>query len=189
MSAITIAVLSHGLIVSGSFTPPSAYDVRFGVDNGAGSLGTLTSPSTGDVRIGVQYGGGGNQYTGTLVVDFPIPAIPVSWTDDMGDCFTDLVSEFGDVLVYNGNQIVCVKTALMASFSMEISGYNRLVDTAIDVDRDAAIGIGLYLPEWKDNPPTKRPIVLVSGVQFQVASWEDDITADPTIKMKCSKLQ
>ena len=118
MSAITISVLSHGLI-SSTVTPPNPYDVRFGVDNGAGFPGTLTSPATGDVRIGVEYGGDGDQYTGTLVVSCPVPTLPESWTEDMGDTFDDLVTEFGDVLQYNSQQIVCVKTNLDVAFEMD----------------------------------------------------------------------
>lgn len=190
MSAITIAALSHGLFVSGSFTPPSAYDVRFGVDNGAGSLGTLTSPSVGDVRLGVEYGGGGDQYTGTLVVSCPVPTIPTTWTDDMGDTFNDLVAEFGDeTLYFNSLHISCVKTNLDISYETEVSGSNKLATTAIDVKRADAISIGLYLPAYVNNPPVKRPVVTVNQVQFQVLQWKDDIAADPTIKMICAKLQ
>lgn len=112
-----------------------------------------------------------------------------TWTEDMGEVFADSVEEWGDVLAYNGQQIDCEKTGLQVGFEMEVSGSNRMVDTAIDVLRADAIGIGLYLPEWKNNPPVKRPIVTVSQVQFVVVSWEDDISADPTIKLKCAKLQ
>ncbi len=107
----------------------------------------------------------------------------------MGDVFSDSVAEWGDVLVYNGNQIDCEKTELAVAYDMQVSGSNRLVNTAIDVSRAEAIRIGLYLPEYVNNPPVKRPVVTVSRVQFTVIEWKDDITADPTIKLICAKLQ
>lgn len=112
-----------------------------------------------------------------------------TWTEDMADVFSDSVEEWGDVLAYGGQQIDCQKTNLDVTYEMEVSGSSRLATTAIDVLRSDAIGIGLYLPEWKNNPPTKRPVVTVSQVQFQVLRWNDDITADPTIKLICAKLQ
>lgn len=70
-NAQAVAFLSLGLIIPESVTPPIPYDVRSGVDNGAGQPGTLTSPSEADVEAGVQYGGDGDQYTGTLYVPQP----------------------------------------------------------------------------------------------------------------------
>ncbi len=113
----------------------------------------------------------------------------VSWTEDMQEVFEDSVDEWGDTLVFNGLPIPCEKTELAASFEMSISGYNREVNSAIDVLRADALRIGLYSPEYVNNPPTKRPVVLVSGVSFAVVAWKDDITADPTIKLMCAKLQ
>lgn len=169
-------------------TPVSAYDVRLGVDNGAGVPGTLTSPSTGDVRIGVEYGGDGDQYTGTLVVA-PLPVSADDWTGDMAEVFSDSVTEWGDVLVYNGFQISCEKTEFGIRFSMEVSGSNRTADTAIDVLRSDAIGIGLYAPATAQDPAIKRPVVTVDGQLFQVLEFKDDIAADPTIKLLCVRQQ
>lgn len=112
-----------------------------------------------------------------------------SWTSDMQSVWEDSVAEWGDVLVYGGNQIPCEKTEISNSFPMEISGSNRIVTTAIDVLRSDAVSIGLYIPETQNNPAVKRPIVLVSGVSFCVVEFKDDITADPTIKLMCQKLQ
>lgn len=188
MSAYPVSVLSHGLLFdSGDF--PIPYDVRSGISYGTGLTGTLTLPTTGEVASGVQYGGDGTQYTGTLVPGYAPRPIATTWTEDMGNVFDDSVEEWGDVLVYNGNQIDCEKTELAVAYEMQVSGANRLVNTAIDVSRSEAIRIGLYLPEYVNNPPVKRPVVTVSRVQFTVVAWKDDITADPTIKLICAKLQ
>lgn len=112
-----------------------------------------------------------------------------TWTQDMQSVWEDSVAEWGDVLVYATFSIPCEKTEISNSFQMEISGSNRIVTTAIDVLRADAVSIGLYLPETTNNPPVKRPVVLVSGVSFSVVEFKDDITADPTIKLMCQKLQ
>lgn len=173
----------------GGGNPPSPFDVRVGVDNGAGSLGTLTSPSQGVVLSGIQYGGGGTQYTGSLVIPGTVPKPIDTWTQDMADVFSDSLVEWGDFLSYGGNRIPCQKTNLTIEYEMQVSGANRLVDTSIDVLRSDAISIGLYTPDIQDNPTTKRPIVTVDGMKFQVIQFKDDIVSDPTIKMMCVRIQ
>lgn len=112
-----------------------------------------------------------------------------TWTEDMAAVFRDSCDEWGTVLSFGGNQIVCQKTELSISYEMQVSGANRFVDTAIDVLREDAISIGLYSADIQENPTIKRPIVLVDGMSLQVMEFKDDILADPTIKLLCQRQQ
>lgn len=185
-NAQAVAFLSFGLIVSGSATFPSPYDVRFGVDNGEGQLGTLTSPATYDVRIGVQYGGNGTQYTGTLYV--APSGVITTWTQDALELWEDLVAEFGARATYQAWTFDCVRNPIKQGFSMELAGYNTKADTIIDMLRTQAVLMGLYGLK-QENPPTKRPILTSDGYTFQVMSMENDDTAQPSVRFMCLKLQ
>lgn len=112
-----------------------------------------------------------------------------TWAQDMQDVFTDSVAEWGDTLLFQSNQIPCEKTELSIGYQFEVSGINRMADTAIDVLRSDAISIGLYAPDIQENPTVKRPVVQVDGMNFTVLLFKDDIKADPTIKLMCVRLQ
>ena len=111
-----------------------------------------------------------------------------TWTEDSEELFNDLVSEFGDVLSFNGNQISCIKTPLSIGYEMEISGANRMVDTQIDVLRSEAVRIGLWQSNTQ-NPANKRPVVTVETQRFQVVKVDDDNNADSAVKLICARLQ
>lgn len=184
-----VAALSHGLIVDappGDF--PSPYDVRIGVDNGAGELGTLTSPVSANVRAGTLYGGDGTQYTGTLYV--PSSSGGNTWTDEMRELFYEEISdsEFGVTVIYNGAPYRCIKTPVKSGFGMKPSMFERQADSIVDMWRDDVITSGLY-EIAQNNPTNKRPILTIGERQYEVIKLENDDATNPVIRLSCSQLQ
>jgi len=190
MSAITIAVMSHGIFVtSGPTTAPSPFDVRVGVDNGDGDLGTLTSPPVYDVRAGVQYGGDGTQYTGTLYV--PSASGGNSWTEEMLELWHDEAaeSEFMATMQYQSWMFICIKNPVRSGFQMTQTGYNYTADSIIDMLRSDAVASGLYPMIVQQNPQSKRPVVKVNGIDYDLLSLENDDETQPSIRIFAVKHQ
>lgn len=184
-----VAALSFGLIIiggGGSF--PIPYDVRFGVDNGAGELGTLTSPIPANVRAGILYGGDGTQYLGTLYVQSASGGI--TWTDEMRSLWEDEVadSEFGVTASYGASTFRCIKTPVKSGFAMTLPAFDKQADTIIDMLRSDAIANGLYALVQKD-PNTKRPVIIIEGASYTVGRLENDALTNPVIRLSCSQLQ
>lgn len=111
-----------------------------------------------------------------------------TWTQELESVFDDAVAEFGDTLTYNGEILPCIKTPLDMQFEIQVSGYNRLIDTQIDVKRSAAFAIHLTR-SIDENPVEKHPVVTVDGVEFIVGRIQDDDSADPCVKLLCSRKQ
>jgi len=188
-NAQAVAALSHGLIVSGgggSF--PSPYDVRLNVDNGEGELGTLTSPAVGNVRSGVQYGGDGNQYTGTLYV--PSSSGGNTWTEEMEELWHYEVqeSEFYAQYSFNAGTYDCIKTPVQKRFNMTQNAYGDIADAIIDTLRSDCVASGLYAV-MQGNPQTKRPIVTINNITYDVLRIETDDATQPSIRLFIGKHQ
>lgn len=183
--SIPLAVLSHGLFVTGSGDFPIPFDVRYGVDNGEGELGTLTSPAPNNVRRGVQYGGDGNQYIGTLYVR---SAGATTWTEDALELWNDQVLEYGTTMEYDAWTFPCIKNPINSMFAMTQTGYDQQADTTIDMLRSDAVTSGLYALV-QSNPQTKRPIVTIEGIRFTVLRLENDDSAQPSIRLSSVALK
>lgn len=178
--------LVYGSTVPGDF--PSPYDVRSGVDNGAGELGTLTSPVPANVRSGILYGGAGTQYLGTLYV--PSASGGNTWTEDMRDLWYDQVSEseFGVTVIYNGAPYQCIKTPVKSGFGMKPTMFERQADSIVDMLRADAIANGLY-EIVQNNPTNKRPVFNIAERQYEIIKLENDDATNPIIRLSCSQLQ
>ncbi len=183
-----IAFLSFGLIVSGGGSFPSVYDVRSGVDNGNGELGTLTSPIPANVRSGIQYGGDGTQYTGTLYV--PSSSGGNTWPEEMLELWHEeaQMDEFYAQYSYGAGTYDCIKTPIQKRFNMTLNAYGDMADSIIDTLRSDCIASGLY-DVMQANPQTKRPIVTVNNVTYDVLRIETDDATQPSIRLFIGKHQ
>lgn len=174
MSAYTIAALSMGLIYVGSGgSPPSAYDVRYGVDNGAGDIGTLTSPLPGNVRQGVTYGGDGTQYTGTLAV----PTFDATaWRAARRIAFSAELVMFGTNLTCNAVTVPALCTGKEYLLEMKRNAMLPTRPCVFSILREDYVAIG---------SPTSRDTVSSLGFTFQILAPNDD-DADATIDLRCT---
>jgi hypothetical protein len=168
MSAITIATLSHGLIVSGTF--PAPFDVRDGVDNGSGNPGTLTSPAPADVRNGTQYGGDGDQYTGTLNTP-PAPS-----GNEWADCFAELQQTCEEEI--GANEVVTINGVGYACIASELTSDEMLVHggTGENGGFSVMVPVSAFVSD-----PTKTQTIVYQGVTLSVLSFTETNKATYTI--------
>lgn len=104
------------------------------------------------------------------------------WMDEASD------SEFGNVMQYQAFTFPCILNPIRSGFQMTPVSYNDKRDTIIDILRTDAVTSGLYAIV-QTNPQSKRPIVSVGGIEFDLGQLESDDPTQPSIRIFASRHQ
>lgn len=112
----------------------------------------------------------------------------MTWTEDALELWVDLVAEFGFTMKYQAWTFPCLNNPVRQGFAMQLAGYSNKADTIIDMLRSDAITSGLYAIV-QANPQTKRPIVTVNEIDYDLLTIENDDDTQPSIRIFASKHQ
>lgn len=110
-----------------------------------------------------------------------------TWTAEALELWQDLVSEFGNEYSYGAGTYPCVLNPVKQGFGMTQTSYNAMADTIIDTLRSDCVTSGLYAIVQEN--PTKRPIVSVNGIDYDLLSIENDDDTQPSIRIFAAKHQ
>lgn len=113
----------------------------------------------------------------------------MTWTADALELWYDLWAEYGELMMqYQSASYKTILNPIRSGFQMTPVSYNDKRDTIIDILRTDAQTSGLYAIV-QTNPQTKRPIVTVGGIEFDLGQLESDDPTQPSIRIFASRHQ
>lgn len=115
---------------------------------------------------------------------------PSEFEVGMLEIWLELWDFYGNLMLqYESSQLKLIQNPVKQGFGMTQTAYTQMADSIFDVLRSEAETSGLAAVIQQPNPQTKRPIVTVNGIVYDILSVENDDPTQPSIRMFVTKHQ